>query len=343
MSALTLSAPDPLASPRAVVRNWELRFLDYLEPGERLELEPGQYVVSLTYPGGEEQVRSIELGPGEEAAVAFEQPAAGLESMATAPPLPWHGRLLAWTDGAPAGGSLAAAAADGDVDVTAQGLGGPVWIQIAVPGGVPRSVLVPDGWSLGLGLGGDLTPDAVPPRADGMLSALTAYLVSGQLREAADLGAQAMEMLRGKVADPIGATVGGYALLRMARVDLMHDWPYNLSSMFGWLPDGAVIAAELALLQNRRDAAASQLKRAAGRGVPLFADGLSLLGRRVREGLVDTKPARRLAKLTPFMELGRLTVALPGRNPLDPAGTQRPLERFPASDGWRSFVGAEEA
>ena len=202
---------------------------------------------------------------------------------------------------------------------------------------------VPPGWSLRLGLGEGLAPDAVPPPADAMLSALTAYLVSGQLREAADLGAQATEMLRGKVADPIGATVGGYALLRMARVKLMRDWPYNLSSMFGWLPDGAVIAAELALLEKQPDAAARQLERAAGRGVPLFADGLSLLGRRVREGLVDTKPARRLAELTPFLELGRLTVALPGRNPLDPTGTQRPLERFPAGDGWRSFVGAEEA
>jgi hypothetical protein len=71
--------------------------------------------------------------------------------------------------------------------------------------------------------------------------------------------------------------------------------------------------------------------------VPLFAEGLSLLGRRVREGLVDTEPARRLAALTPFQELGQLTVVLPGRNPLDPAGSQQPVRELSAGDGWRPF------
>jgi hypothetical protein len=84
------------------------------------------------------------------------------------------------------------------------------------------------------------------------------------------------------------------------------------------------------------------LLRLVERGAPLFAEGLSLLGRRVREGLVDTDPARRLAALTPFMELGQLTVALPGRNPLEPAKSQAPLTDYPAARGWRSFVGAEE-
>jgi hypothetical protein len=214
---------------------------------------------------------------------------------------------------------------------------------VAAPGAVPRNVMLPSGWTLRVRLdGGDVRATAVPPPQDDSLTALAAYLASGQLREAADLGAEARKRLRDKISDPISATVGGYALLRLGRVEQMRDWPYNLSRWFAWLPDGAVIAAELALLQRRKQDAAEQLERAAQRGVPLFAEGLSLLGRRVREGLVDTEPARRLAGLTPFMELGQLTVALPGRDPLEPAGTQEPLADFPAARGWRSFVGAKE-
>jgi hypothetical protein len=345
VTTLTLSVADPSSAPQAVVRDWKLRVVGHFAVGEPAELTPGRYLVSLPAPGGEEDVRAVELAPGEAATVVFDAPVAaqaGLESVSVAPALPWHARLLSGRDGAPVAGSLTAADAGEAVELEVHAPPGTTWVQVAAPGGVARNVMLPDGWSLRLGLAeDDVSPTAVAPPG-GMVAALAAYLGSGQLREAADLGAEAMELLRGKVANPIGATVGGYALLRMARVDLMRDWPYNLSGWFEWLPDGAVIAAELALLQDRRQDAAAQLKRAAERGVPLFADGLSLLGRRVREGLVDTEPARRLAALTPFMELGQLTVALPGRDPFDPAATQAPLREFPADDGWRSFVGAEE-
>jgi len=319
MSTLTLSVPDPYAAPHAVVRDWQLRNVARLQPGRPVELEPGRYVVSLTAPGGEETVRSVELAAGDAATVEFEQPppAPALESFTVAPAAPWHSRRLAWSDGSPLVGT---------------GTGRPTWVQLALPGGVPRNVLVPEQWTLRLPPGE--SPAVAPPPP---LAPLAGYLVGGYLREAADLGVQAMEMLRDKIADPVGATVGGYALLRMARSELMSNWPYNLSTWFDWLPDGAVIAAELALLQDDRMEAERQLTRAAERGVPLFAEGLSLLGRRVREGLVDTEPARRFAGLTTFMELGQLTVVLPGRNPLDPAGTQQPVEELSADEGWRAF------
>jgi hypothetical protein len=336
MSRLTLSVADPATAPQAVVRDWKLRVVGHFAVGEPAELAPGRYLVSLPSPGGEEDVRAVELTAGQEATVVFEAPvAAGLESLAIAPELPWHARLLSGRDGAPVEGSLTAAGAGEAVELTADAPAGTTWVQVAAPGGVARNAMLPGGWRLRLGLAeADVSATAVPPPG-GMVAALAAYLAGGQLRAAADLGAEA---LRGEVADPIGAALGGYALLRMARAAPTHD----LAGSFEWLPDGAVIAAELALLDGRRDDAAAQLVRAAERGVPLFADGLSLLGRRVREGLVDTEPARRLAALTPFMELGQLTVALPGRDPFDPATTQAPLRAFPADDGWRSFVGAEE-
>jgi hypothetical protein len=333
MSRLTLSVADPAAAPQAVVRDWKLRVVGHFQVGEPAELAPGRYLVSVASPGGEEDVRAVDLADGEEATVVFEAPvAAGLESIAIPPPVPWHARLLSGRDGAPVAGSLTAAAAGDAVELTADAPAASTWVQVAAPGGVARNVMLPGGWRLRLGLAdGDVAATAVP--AGGTVAALAAYLGSGQLREAAELGAEAV---RGDVADPVGAALGGYALLRMARAEPAHE-----GSSEG-LPDGAVIAAEVALLQGRRDDAAAQLERAAERGVPLFADGLSLLGRRVREGLVDTAPARRLAALTPFMELGRLTVALPGRDPFDPAATQAPLREFPADDGWRAFTGAEE-
>jgi hypothetical protein len=335
MSRLTLSVADPAAAPQAVVRDWKLRVVGHFAVGEPAELAPGRYLVSMPSPGGEEDVRAVDLAEGEEATVVFEAPAAaGLESLAVVPPVPWHARLLSGRDGAPVDGSLTAAAAGEAVELAADAPAGPTWVQVAAPGSAARNVMLPGGWRLRLALAeGDVSATAVP--AGGVVAALAAYLGSGQLREAADLGAEAV---RDEVADPIGAALGGYALLRLARAEPLRD----RSGSSARLPDGAVIAAEVALLEGRREDAAAQLEAAAERGVPLFADGLSLLGRRVREGLVDTEPARRLAALTPFMELGQLTVALPGREPFDPAATQAPLREFPADDGWRSFVGAEE-
>ena len=47
-------------------------------------------------------------------------------------------------------------------------------------------------------------------------------------------------LLQGKVANPVGAALGGYALLRLNELDRLHDWPDNLAAWFAWLPDGAV-------------------------------------------------------------------------------------------------------
>src|SRR5262249_10827871 len=74
------------------------------------------------------------------------------------------------------------------------------------------------------------------------------FLVAGENEHAALLlsGDEAESLLQGKIADPIGAAIGGYALLRLNELERTHDWTENLSSWFDWLPDGAVIAGEKA-------------------------------------------------------------------------------------------------
>ncbi|MGG7377662.1 hypothetical protein ACQ7B2_02440, partial [Escherichia coli] len=72
------------------------------------------------------------------------------------------------------------------------------------------------------------------------------YLAAGQPREAAELAPAAETLLEEKRADPIAAAMGGYALLRLGRIADLRHWPANLAKWFPWLPDGAVIAGELA-------------------------------------------------------------------------------------------------
>ncbi len=380
MTTLTVHAPDRGTWAHAEVRDWDLRLVTRIPVGETLDVAAGLYFVTLSSPGAHDFVEGVDIeegenaevtlggratsygddplpsgaeaGAGDEASAGDAPPMAPVPPPAAAPPLapalPWRIRQVSARDGAAiagAGRPWPSTTDGGELEIgDFGGLGPqqPLFVQLAVPGGRPRNVAVPEGWSLRVRLAdGDVAARAVPPTG-GYVEMLAAYLQAGQVREAADMGATAEESLRGKVADPVGATLGGYALLRMGEVGLMHDWPYNLSAWFDWLPDGAVIAAELALLQDDPKRAAEQLETAAERGVPLFAEGLSLLSRRVREGLVETEAARRIAALTPFAELGHLTVALPGLDPTRPADTQQRLDAFPAADGWHAFTGTQE-
>ena len=78
-------------------------------------------------------------------------------------------------------------------------------------------------------------------------SAVAGYLNSGRAdRALMTMTATAEQLLQGKMADPIGAIIGGYALLKLHELDRMHDWPDNLANWFETLPDGAVIAGAVA-------------------------------------------------------------------------------------------------
>jgi hypothetical protein len=366
MTTLTVRPAGFGTWPHAEVRDWNLRLVSRIAIGAPLDVAPGRYYVSLSSPTAEDLVEIVEIEEGEDAVVLAvdelvaedeeamadgdEAPMVGAPAVEAAPPaepaLPWRIRLVSGRDGKPiAGAPIPSAVPAGDGELAVEGLGGnegAQFAQLAVPGGRAHNVALPMWWSLRVRVTGeDVWARAVPPD-DGYVDVLAAYLEAGLVREAADLGATAERLLQQKLANPIGATIGGYALLRMGETELMHNWPYNLSRWFPWLPDGAVIAGELALLQDDTKGAARQLEQAAERGVPLFAEGLSLLSRRVREGLVKSQAAKRIAALSPFAELGHLTVALPGSDPTTPGDTQQPLRAFPAGDGWHAFSGTEE-
>ena len=81
---------------------------------------------------------------------------------------------------------------------------------------------------------------------DPAMDTFAGYLTGGRPDHVVQLAPSAEELLMSKMQDPIGATIGGYALLMLNELDRIHDWADNLCRWFDWLPDGAVIAAETA-------------------------------------------------------------------------------------------------
>jgi len=130
--------------------------------------------------------------------------------------------------------------------------------------------------------------------------ALLGYLRSGAI-EGADLTAEpllanAESLLRGKLADPIAAAIGGYYLLNTARLERLSDWGPNLSRWFPWLADGAVINAWQHLHAGRAELSAhppagreAPSGRRRSRWLQLIIDAWQKLAPRHRhpEGLKD--------------------------------------------------------
>ena len=114
------------------------------------------------------------------------------------------------------------------------------------------------------------------------VDAVARYLQTGIPEEAAAVLDDA-EPSSAEDGRPFGAALGGYALLRLGTRSRLHEWPLNLASWFPWLPDGAVIAGEKAAQEGNHALALGQLCEAAQRGLPVFADGLSLLTSRLKE------------------------------------------------------------
>ena len=84
----------------------------------------------------------------------------------------------------------------------------------------------------------------------------------------------AEQLLARKDADPIGAAVGAYAILRVGAIEQLHDWTRNLRVWFPWLPDGAAICGEHLARQGRFEEAFDAFLEVPVRGLPLFSDGL---------------------------------------------------------------------
>ncbi len=187
------------------------------------------------------------------------------------------------------------------------------------------------------------------PRID----AIARYLQSGHLQEAASIIGDAEQLLQQKMADPFGAALGGYALLRLGQRDRLHHWPRNLADSFPWLPDGAVIAGEESALEDDHALAIEQICEAGRRGLPVFSAGLSLLASRLREyagapqkafganGKLVVEAERLLdgvLDVMPFADFDRVSLAFRGGQVGNPSASQTPVPDFGA-EGWRSVAG----
>jgi hypothetical protein len=119
--------------------------------------------------------------------------------------------------------------------------------------------------------------------AEGILE----FLRKGSLGAASavfDPGSElANQLLHDKIVDPLAATAAGYYLLRMRDWErLPQAWLQNLAAWFDWIPD-AILLRDASLIQRGMDAsvaagfAATSLKLAFGRGLPLFAEARWLI------------------------------------------------------------------
>lgn len=108
------------------------------------------------------------------------------------------------------------------------------------------------------------------------------YMDTGAFQEVTDIMVDAEELLSEKMGNPIEAALGGYALLRLGDLELLHNWPRNLANWFNWLPDGAVIAGELEAQRGNHAEAIDFLLAALQRGLPIFYEGFSTLLSRLR-------------------------------------------------------------
>lgn len=137
---------------------------------------------------------------------------------------------------------------------------------------------------------------------DATADTIGGYLMRGDLHSAsamAEWAPEAKALLRGKIRNPFGATVGAYLLLRLRRFDLMHDWPRHLADLFPDLADGSVIHAWQLIYQKEQDKEAEvreYLNRAAAAPLPVFTegtrllrDGIRLLGEAAQEESLGTE------------------------------------------------------
>lgn len=353
--------------------------------GEEVEVPAGTYVVSATLPSGERSVGVAEVAANELSELALAGPAAAAEPPPPPPPPASPAPGLeelgppAGADAAPAVKSgwflrfrvrtqqgfepdepqldvLAATSERAELTVRASGEG-ILFAQVARDGEVPLTVALPiygptSSQSCRLTLGGwpgGLMADVSLPDHP-QVDAVARYLQGGHLVEAAGVIQNAEQLLQQKMADPFGAALGGYALLRSGQVDRLHHWPRNLAGMFPWLPDGAVIAGEEAALEGDHATAIGFVCDAARRGLPVFATGFSLLAARLREyagappdafgengGLVAEAGQHldRALRVMPFVDFDRVSFAFRGGQVDDPAGSQEPFAD--AGDDWKEL------
>lgn len=275
---------------------------------EAVELYDGVYEAVVPLPWGGEYVHSfsVERGDGEllvnidvprDRLAAPPRPASPAVvtrgGLTPASIRPWYIRFLKWNDGGfQLHGSppqLNSYQQEGSARATevhklevVDTWAGPMLFQIDSAVGRSPVVALPIGGGRApceayISIGPDEVKATARPGGT-EVNVIAGYLNSGRAdRALMSMTGTAQEMLRTKMADPIGAVVGGYALLKLHAIDRMHDWPDNLANLFPDLPDGPVIAGVLAARRGDDKAAADWFRMAIERGIPIFSEGLSLL------------------------------------------------------------------
>jgi hypothetical protein len=305
------------------VRDPRMRLLDQglsgWSPDDRLHgrdirLDPGLYIVSVRLPGGRtlaEAVRleagddqSIDLRPGHELLLPqVRYPNAAVPASRTsrakeaANPARWAVRFFLMEGLSQAwpippdylNFSLGSDSAIGSQTFAFETVQpGVIFAQLAHPTEVPLNVALLVGRDAGCLLTVEEQADTlyagVLPRGE-LVERAAQFLAAGEVEHAALVltGREAELLLGGKLADPIGAAIGGYALLRLDELERTHDWTDNLAAWFEWLPDGAVIAGEKAAMLGDHSTALDYFLQVQARGLPLFTDGFSILVSRLRQ------------------------------------------------------------
>jgi hypothetical protein len=345
---------------------------------EELVVPSGAYLLSSTLPSGERAVAVADVAPGGREEVSLAAPSALLPTeqavLARPEPIgqsalatPFYLRCLGisvrgvevvgWTTKPVPSTSEGASV---ELLVEPAGYDGVVFVQVAAEGEVPLNVAVPangmtSSQSCRVTVSAKPLSAVVSLPADAASDTVARYLHSGNLRDAASVAADAEKLLLGKMANPIGAALGGYALLRLNELTRLHEWPQNLANKFPWLPDGPIIAGEAAALKARHGDAAGYFCEAARRGLPIFADGFSMLLSRLRGYTRAEAPpgveqdlakemlehAERLLPLSLLIDFSRISLAIHGARLDDLLGSQQPIEVPPAGDGWQSLAAVQ--
>ncbi len=371
-------SPD---APINVIDATTLQLVETSKCNTEISLPVGTYLVTTTLPSGERTQGVAEVVSDElaELALTVAQPAveappggAGLESLGptrgevtrsagAAPAEPWHLRFHVRTpDGAfqpdEAQVSVVSRAPERvELEISASG-DGVLFAQVAATGETPLNVALPiygptisQHCRLTIEPGKPSTTVNVSLPDNPKVDAVARYLNGGFLQEAADLSAEAEQLMQDKMADPFGAALGGYALLRLGRLDRLHHWPRNLADWFPWLPDGSIIAGEESALEGDHETAIVQVCEAGRRGLPVFSAGLSLLASRLREYAAAPKDAfgangdrvdeagqllEGVLNVMPFAHFDRVSLAFEGERVDNPASSQTQVSDFGAG-GWR--------
>jgi hypothetical protein len=379
---VTVATPNQYSvdAPISVIHGETLQLVETSKCNEEISLPVGTYVVSTTLPSGERSVGVAKVVSDELAELALSAgaaaaltppPSQSIESLGADAPerpvtrsaalsSPWHVRFHVRTpDGAyePAEPRVSVVSGERDrveLEVSASG-DGILFAQVAASGETPLNVALPiygatrsQQCRLTIEPGQPDTTVNVSLPDNPKVDAVARYLNGGHLREAADLSTDAELLLQAKMADPFGAAIGAYALLKLGRLDALHDWPENLANWFTWLPDGAVIAGEVSALAGNHESAIELVCEAGRRGLPVFSAGLNLLASRLREYAGAPKDAfganadrvdeagrllGHVLEVMAFADFDRISLAFRGERVDDPSMSQRSVSDF-GSSGW---------